>query len=77
MKDNIWCWASLTNRTLVSTRGIESKTLSILALTEPHKTIQKTTKACHKGIKKPRFLYDFGVFSAYYKLDCELAGADL
>ena len=45
--------------------------------TDPHKTIQKTTKACHKGIKKLRFLYDFGVFSAYYKLDCELAGADL
>ncbi len=45
--------------------------------TEPQKTIQKTTKACHKGIKKLRFLDDFGVFSAYYKLDCELAGADL
>ncbi len=42
--------------------------------TEPHKTVQKTTKACHKGIKKLRFLDDFGVFSAYYKLDCELAG---
>jgi hypothetical protein len=24
------------------------------------------------GIKKLRFLNDFGVFSAYYKLDCEL-----
>ena len=34
--------------------------------TEPHKTEQKTTKACHKGIKKLRFLDDFGV-SIYYQ----------
>jgi hypothetical protein len=41
--------------------------------TEPHKKIKKTTKACHKGIKKLQFLGDFGVFSAYYRLDFKLA----
>jgi len=38
-------------------------------LTEPHKTIQKNTKTCHKGHKKIRFLFDFGVFSTYFKLN--------
>ena len=33
-------------------------------LTEPHKTIQKGTKACHNGIKKTPISYDFGVFVA-------------
>ena len=41
----------------------------IILPTEPHISLQKTTKACHKGIKKLRFLYDFGVFSAW---DCRL-----
>ena len=51
-----------------------SRFFNIAPPTHTHNPIQKTTKACHKGIKKLRFLDDFGVFSAYYKLDCELAG---
>ena len=38
-------------------------------LIEPHKTIKKTTKACHNGILKTPISYDFGVFSTYFKLN--------
>ncbi len=40
-----------------------SRFFNIAPPTHKHNPTQKTTKACHRGIKKLRFLDDFGVFS--------------
>ena len=40
--------------------------ITLLWLSEPHKTVQKTTKTCQKGYKKTPKSNEIGVFSAIY-----------